>query len=63
MSSMVRKQLMLDKDVEKKLAAEAKRIGVSQSSLMSFALDFYFNFRESKKNINCTKTKGEERGL
>lgn len=57
MSKTVRKQLVLDEKVEKKLAEEAKRMGISQSSLMSVALDFYFYLRDSKMSNNCPPKK------
>lgn len=45
----VRKSIILSSEMDNKLKEECKRLAVSQSNLISFALDDYFRKVESKK--------------
>lgn len=47
----VRKNIILKSNVNDKLVKESERVGVSQSNLISFALDAYFRtIEKGKKN-------------
>lgn len=56
----VRKNIIISKSTNERLKKECERLAVSQSNLVSFALDEYFR-RVEKKDINkkTTSTVGE----
>lgn len=48
----VRKNIILKSNVNDKLVKESERVGVSQSNLISFALDAYFRaIEKEQKNV------------
>lgn len=53
----VRKNIILKSNVNDKLVKESERVGVSQSNLISFALDVYFRTIEKDSKNNNRKTK------
>lgn len=56
MASTIRKNIILKSNVNDKLIKESERVGVSQSNLISFALDAYFRTIEKdnkQKNIKA----------
>lgn len=53
----IRKNIILQSNVNEKLVKESERIGVSQSNLISFALDVYFRSIEKDKKNKDRKTK------
>lgn len=57
MMATVRKNIILTSNVNDKLVKESERVGVSQSNLISFALDVYFRMIEKDSKNNNRKTK------
>jgi len=53
----VRKNIILKSNVNEKLVKESERVGVSQSNLISFALDVYFRSIEKDNKQKDRKTK------
>lgn len=53
----VRKNIILKSNVNDKLVKESERVGVSQSNLISFALDVYFRTIEKDNKNKDRKTK------
>lgn len=53
----VRKNIILKSNVNDKLVKESERVGVSQSNLISFALDAYFRTIEKDSKNKNRKTK------
>ena len=53
----VRKNIILKSNVNDKLVKESERVGVSQSNLISFALDAYFRAIEKDYKNKNRKTK------
>lgn len=53
----VRKNIILKSNVNEKLVKESERVGVSQSNLISFALDAYFRTIEKDSKNKSRKTK------
>ncbi|MDU1181368.1 hypothetical protein [Clostridium sp.] len=50
---MIRKNVQLSEYLADKLVKESNRIGVSQSSIVSIALDYYFSRMDNDKKIEC----------
>lgn len=53
----IRKNIILKSNVNEKLVKESERVGVSQSNLISFALDAYFRAIEKDSKNKNRKTK------
>lgn len=53
----VRKNIILKSNVNDKLVKESERVGVSQSNLISFALDAYFRTIEKGQKNDPKKEK------
>lgn len=53
----IRKNIILKSNVNEKLVKESERVGVSQSNLISFALDVYFRSIEKDNKQKNRKTK------
>lgn len=58
---MIRKNVQLSNYLADKLVIESKRLGISQSSLMSIALDNYFRLNFDEKN-KAETSKNTSRG-
>lgn len=56
----VRKNVIIGDSVNDRLISESKRLGVSQSNLISIALDFYFKamFEKEDGALQASREKG-----